>query len=166
MGAVSVGVGAKPPHHKSKAISCCVKMCQCHGFEERLVAEEQVVQWAEDEEGPVPTRHGEQGFHDICGPVTCFTTARWECQLQHHGCVAHGEDEYIAVCKLCVALQAKYGGIARLQICREVTRDKVISVAPHRALKRRVVEAELARVWARKHVTPVSKRVEPTLRRT
>ena len=94
------GVRAKPPHHKSHAISCCAECFQCLRCEERLVAEEQVVHWAEDEEGPVPTRHGEQGVHDICGPVTCFTTARWECQLQHHGCVAHGEDEYIAVCKL------------------------------------------------------------------
>ena len=72
------GVWTKPPHHEGHAISSCPEMCQCSGFEEGLVAEEQVIQWAEDEEGPAPTRHGEQGFGDVCGPVACVPRVRWE----------------------------------------------------------------------------------------
>ena len=141
------GVRAEPAHRESKSISCCPKMCQRHRFERRLGAEEQVVQWAEDEERPASARHGEQGVSHVSGPVTCLMRVGKEGQLQNHPCIAHGEEEYIGVRALrLVALPTKHRGIASLQICAQVLRDEVVSMAPYGALKCGVVDEKLTRV--------------------
>ena len=112
-----------------------------------LMAEEQVVQWAEDEERPASARHGEQGVSHISGPVTSFMRVGREGQLQHHPCIAHGEDEYIGVRALrLVALPTKHRGIASLHIRAQVLRDKVVSMSSYCALKCGVVDEEFTRV--------------------
>ena len=115
------------------------------GLEESLVAVEEIVDGAEDEECAEPAGNREEGVHHIRRSLA-RTFNSWEGKLQHHGCVAQRQDEHVAVRELRISLPVEHRRVPCELIGGEVVRHEVVPVSPNLAIERGVVDAEFTGV--------------------